>query len=45
MQFKVLQCNNFSDFSLNRILESENLRFPLTTTNSLTWGVKSQKVN
>ena len=45
MQFDVLQLkwdNNYyvSLSSLNHIFESENLKFPFSTKNILTWGEK-----
>ena len=36
---------NFSDSSLHNIFESETFRFPFCTKNSLTWVVKSEKLN
>ena len=34
------ESENFSDPSLHHILESENLRFPFSMKNSVTWVVK-----
>ena len=39
------ESENFSDSSLRHIVKSENIRFPFATKNSLTWGVKSEKMN
>ena len=36
---------NFPDSSPHRISESENLRFPFSKKNSLTWGVNEKKLN
>ena len=38
--FKFYEKENFSDSSLRRIFESENFRFPFSTKNSLTWGLR-----
>ena len=43
--FKFYKSENFSDSSLHRIFESENFRFPFPTKNSLTWGLKCEKLN
>ena len=40
--FSFYENDNFSDFSLRRILESENFTFPFSTKNSLTWGLKCE---
>ena len=42
MQFKFYEIDIFSDSSLRRIFESENFRFPFSTKNSLTWGLKCE---
>ena len=39
------ESENFSDSSLHHIFESENVRFPFCTKNSLTWAVKSKELN
>ena len=44
MQFKALRKRGFSRFPLHYISESENVRFPFSKKNSLTWGVKCVKV-
>ena len=36
---------NFSDSSLHRLFESENFRFPFPTKNSLSCGLKCEKLN
>ena len=41
----VYESGNFSDSSLHHILESENFRFPFSKKNSVTWVVKSEKLN
>ena len=38
--FRFYESENFSDSSLHRIFESENFRFPFSTKNRLTWGLK-----
>ena len=44
MQFNVeRESENFSDSSLHGIFESKNLGF--TAKNSLSWGVKYEKLN
>ena len=44
MQFKVLNSENFSYYSLHHTFESDNFRFPMKI--SLTWpGVKCEKLN
>ena len=46
MQFQVLRkSENLSDSSLHRIFYSENFRFPFSTKNSLSWGLKCEKLN
>ena len=35
---------DFSDCSLRHILESENLRFPFSTKNNVTWVVKHEEL-
>ena len=45
MQFKVLRKKEFSESSLHRIFESKNFMFPFSTKNSLTWGLKCEKLN
>ena len=37
---KFYESDSFSDSSLHRIFDSENFRFPFSTKNGLTWGVK-----
>ena len=39
------ECANFPDSSLNHIFESENFRFRFSTKNSITWGVKCDKLS
>ena len=39
------ESENFSDSSLHRTFESENFRFPFSTKNGLTWGLKCEKLN
>ena len=34
-----------SDSSLHHILESENIRFPFSKKNSVTWEIKYEKLN
>ena len=36
---------NFSDCYLNHIFESENFRFPCSTKDGITWGVKCQELS
>ena len=36
---------NFSDSSLHDIFESQSFRFPFSAKNSLSWGVKYEKLN
>ena len=43
--FKFYESENFSDSSLHRIFESENFRFPFSTKNSPSWGLKCQTLN
>ena len=43
--FRFYESENFSDSSLHRIFESENFRFPFSTKNRLTWGLKCEKLN
>ena len=43
--FKFYESENFSDSSLNRIFESENIRVPFSTKNRLTWVLKCEKLN
>ena len=43
--FKFYESENFSDSSLNRIFESENVRFPFSTKNRLTCVLKCEKLN
>ena len=43
--FKFYDSANFSDSSLNRIFESENVRFPFSTKHRLTWVLKCEKLN
>ena len=43
--FKFYESENFSDSSLHCIFESENFRFPFSTKNRLTWGLKCEKLN
>ena len=43
--FKFYESENFSDSSLHRLFESENFRFPFPTKNSLTCGLKCEKLN
>ena len=38
-------CENFSDSDLNDIFESKNCRFPFSTKNSITRGVKCEKLS
>ena len=38
--FRFYESENFSDSFLNRIFESENVRFPFSTKNRLTWVLK-----
>ena len=48
LEFTVLpfyESENFSDSPLRHFVKSENIRFPFATKNSLTWGVKSEKMN
>ena len=47
MQFKLkfYESENFSDSFLHQIFESENFKFPFSTKNSLTWGVKCERLN
>ena len=46
MQFNVLrQSGNFSNSSLHHIFESEHFRFPFSTKNSQTYGVKYEKIH
>ena len=45
MQFIIYECENFPDSSLNHIFESENFRFRFSTKNSITWGVKCDKLS
>ena len=40
MLFTYYEGENFSDSSFHHMFESKNLRFPFSTKNSLTWGVK-----
>ena len=40
--FRFYESENFSDSSLHRIFESENFRFPFSTKNRLTWGLKCE---
>ena len=40
--FKFYRNENFSDSSLHRIFESDNFRFPFSTKNRLTWGLKCE---
>ena len=40
--FRFYESENFSDSSLHRIFESENFRFPFSTKNKLTWGLKCE---
>ena len=42
---KFHESEDFSDSFLYRIFGSENFRFPFSTKNSLTWGVKQEKLN
>ena len=39
------ESENFSDFSLHHIFESENLGFLFSTKNNLTKGAKCEKLN
>ena len=39
------ESENFSDSSLHHIFESENFRLPFFTKNSLTWGMKCEKLS
>ena len=41
----VYESESFSDSSLHHILESENLRFPFSNKNSVTWVVKYEELN
>ena len=41
---KLYEREDFPDSSLHYISESENVRFPFSKKNSLTWGVKCVKV-
>ena len=41
---KLYESEDFPDSSLHCISESENVRFPFSKKNSLTWGVKLVKV-
>ena len=41
---KLYESEDFPDSSLHCISESENVRFPFSKKNSLTWGVKWVKV-
>ena len=43
--FRFYESENFSDSCLHRIFESENFRFPFSTKNRLTWGLKCEKLN
>ena len=45
MQLSLYECENFSDPYLNHIFESENFRFPFSTKNSITRGVKCEKLS
>ena len=46
MQFHVLyESENFFVSSLHHIFESENFRLPFFHEQSLTWGVKCEKLN
>ena len=42
--FRFYESENFSDSSLHRIFESENFRFPFSTKNRLTWGLKCENL-
>ena len=42
--FMFQESDNFSDPDLHRIFQSENVRFPFSTKNSLTWGLNSNKL-
>ena len=39
------ESENFSDSHLNHIFESENFRFPFSTKNSISSGVKCEKLS
>ena len=43
--FRFYESENFSDSSLHRIFASENFRFPFSTKNRLSWGLKCEKLN
>ena len=43
--FSFYERENFSDSYLNHIFESENFRFPSSTKDGITWGVKCQKLS
>ena len=43
--FRFCESENFSDSALHRIFLSENFRFPFSTKNRLSWGLKCEKLN
>ena len=43
--FRFYESEYFSNSCLHRIFESENFRFPFSTKNRLTWGLKCEKLN
>ena len=45
MQLTYYESENFSDSFLHHILEPESFKFPFLWKNSLTWGVKCEKLN
>ena len=46
MQFIAFyECENFSDSYFNHIIESENFRLSFSTKNSITRGVKCEKLS
>ena len=43
--FRFYESENFCDSSFHRIFDCENFRFPFSTKNRLTWGLKCEKLN
>ena len=43
--FKFYESENFSDSSVHRIFESEDLRFPFSSESRLTWGLECKNLN